>query len=118
MPVSMPAQNIHPMITRSKDGIFKPKALAVSVSKLASKPRIDYTFIEPSTYKIASQFPQWCLSMDEEFVALTRQKTWILVPPSPTQNVVGCKWVYKLKHNSDGSISRYKARLVAKGFHQ
>ena len=32
--------------------------------------------------------------------------------------MVGCKWVFKLKHNSDGSISRYKARLVAKGFHQ
>jgi hypothetical protein len=31
---------------------------------------------------------------------------------------VGCKWVFKLKRNSDGSISRYKARLVAKGFHQ
>ena len=56
--------------------------------------------------------------MDEKFVALTRQRTWILVPPSPTQNVVGCKWVFKLKHNSDGSISKYKARLVAKGFHQ
>ena len=52
--------------------------------------------------------------MDEEFIALTRQRTWILVPPSPTQNVVGCKWVFKLKHNNDGSISRYKARLVAK----
>ena len=32
--------------------------------------------------------------------------------------MVGCKWVFKLKHNSDGNISRYKARLVAKGFHQ
>ena len=33
-------------------------------------------------------------------------------------NLVGCKWVFKLKLNSDGSISRYKAKLVAKGFHQ
>jgi len=61
---------------------------------------------------------QWCTTMDEEFDALTRQGTWVLVPPSPTQNVVGCKWFFRLKHNSDGSINRYKARLVAKGFHQ
>ena len=56
--------------------------------------------------------------MDEEFAALQRQRTWSLVPPSPSQNVVGCKWVFKLKLNSDGNINRYKARLVAKGFHQ
>ena len=41
-----------------------------------------------------------------------------MVPAPPNDNLVGCKWVYKLKLNSDGSISRYKARLVAKGFHQ
>ena len=41
-----------------------------------------------------------------------------MVPPSPSQNVVGCKWVFKLKRNIDGSISKYKAKLVAKGFHQ
>ena len=40
------------------------------------------------------------------------------MPPPPGQNIIGCRWVYKLKHNSDGSISRYKARLVAKGFYQ
>ena len=32
--------------------------------------------------------------------------------------LVWCKWVFKLKLNSDGSISRYKAKLVVKGFHQ
>lgn len=33
-------------------------------------------------------------------------------------NVVGNKWVFKMKRKEDGSIQRYKAKLVAKGFHQ
>ena len=41
-----------------------------------------------------------------------------MVPLPSSKNVVGCKWVYKLKTHSDGIIARYKARLVAKGFHQ
>ena len=56
--------------------------------------------------------------MDAEFEALQRPQTWSLVPAPPQVNLVGSKWVFKLKLNSDGSISRYKARLVAKGFHQ
>ena len=56
--------------------------------------------------------------MDVEFQALQRQQTWSLVSAPPNVNLVGCKWVFKLKLNSDDSILRYKARLVAKGFHQ
>ena len=32
--------------------------------------------------------------------------------------MVGCKWIYKIKTCSDGSIKRYKARFVAKSFTQ
>lgn len=41
-----------------------------------------------------------------------------IVPPSSSHNIAGCKWVFRLKRNPDGCISKYKARLVAKGFHQ
>jgi hypothetical protein len=100
----------HPMQARSKNDIYKPK--------LGYAVQIDYTLTEPSSYKAAAQHPQWCTAMQDEFDALQKQGTWSLVTPPPNKNVVGCKWVYKLKHNSDGTIARYKARLVAKGFHQ
>ena len=38
---------------------------------------------------------------------------------SPSWEIcVGCKWIYKIKTCSDGSIKHYKSRLVAKGFTQ
>ena len=56
--------------------------------------------------------------MKEELDALTKNHTWDLVTLPPGQSMVGCKWIYKIKTRSDGSIKRYKARLVAKGFTQ
>lgn len=56
--------------------------------------------------------------MIQELNALIQTGTWELVPRQQAQNVVGCKWVFRIKQRSDGSIERYKARLVAKGYHQ
>jgi len=56
--------------------------------------------------------------MREEIQALCANRTWTLVSFHPSMNVVGSRWVYKIKCRSDGSIERYKARLVARGFTQ
>ncbi|KAI5312496.1 hypothetical protein L3X38_041669 [Prunus dulcis] len=56
--------------------------------------------------------------MSDEFTALVWNGTWELVPSRPNQNLVGCKWVFRIKCHPDGSIDRYKAHLVAKRFHQ
>ena len=68
------------MITRSKDGIFQPKVLAIMTNsvegapskKAPSPPKPNYTLTEPPSYKIAAQHPQWCSAMVVEFDAIHR----------------------------------------------
>jgi hypothetical protein len=57
--------------------------------------------------------------MDDEYSALTENKTWHLVSSQQAgQNIIDCRWVHEIKRRADGSIDKYKARLVAKGFKQ
>ena len=81
-------------------------------------PRVSAVIVEPSTYQEAARIPEWQLAMSEELAALDRTGTWDLVPLPSHAVPITCKWVFKIKTKSDGSIERYKARLVARGFQQ
>ena len=41
-----------------------------------------------------------------------------IVPKTENKSVVSLKWIYKIKHDVDGSIEKYKERFVARGFSQ
>ncbi|CAL8156656.1 unnamed protein product [Prunus armeniaca] len=120
-PLAPPSNRTSPVHTWSKSGIFKPKFR----SNFMVRYPIPSAFIaladfdlEPTCYTQASRFSHWRQAMYDEFNALLKQGTWSLAPLPPSVRAVGCKWVFKIKRNYDGSIERYKARLVAKGYHQ
>lgn len=60
--------------------------------------------------------PAWQMTVTQEFDALYANDTWELVSLPKGKNVVGCKWVYKVKDMTYGSIERFKARLVVKRY--
>tara|TARA_R110002050_G_scaffold285337_2_gene434960 strand:+ start:441 stop:3074 length:2634 start_codon:yes stop_codon:yes gene_type:complete len=75
----------------------------------------------PVSYRQAMSSPQkskWQQAVNEELDSLHRQATWDLVPRVSNMFVIQVKWVFKIKTDENGVISRYKARLVAKGFTQ
>ncbi len=74
--------------------------------------------VEPTCFEQVIRNPKWDNDMDEEMVALDANATWELVALPKDKKTIGCKWVYKIKHNVNGFVSRYKARLVAKGYAQ
>jgi len=71
--------------------------------------------VKPTCFEYTVGNPKWDNAMNEEMVALDVNATWELVALPKDKKVIGCKWVYKVKHNADGFVSRYKARLVTKG---
>lgn len=73
---------------------------------------------ELSSFEEAIVSPAWQAAMIQEFEALYANNTWSLVSLPPNKKAIDCRWVYKVKHRSDGTIERFKARLVVKGYTQ
>uniref|UniRef100_A0A2N9HRI1 Reverse transcriptase Ty1/copia-type domain-containing protein n=1 Tax=Fagus sylvatica TaxID=28930 RepID=A0A2N9HRI1_FAGSY len=84
------------------------KAFSLSLSSL----------VVPKSYREALSHPGWRKAMEEEMHALELNHTWDLIPKPAGTSIVGCRWVFTVKQNPDGTVDRLKARLVAKGFTQ
>eukprot|EP00252_Welwitschia_mirabilis_P002409 TRINITY_DN1235_c0_g1_i6.p1 TRINITY_DN1235_c0_g1~~TRINITY_DN1235_c0_g1_i6.p1 ORF type:complete len:1428 (+),score=264.56 TRINITY_DN1235_c0_g1_i6:585-4868(+) len=125
-----------PLTTSSPDDLDWPIAIRKSVRSCTKHPIsnfVSYDSLSPSyrafvlsvssvsipqDWREALQKMEWKEAMNEEMKALAKNETWELVKAPKEKRTVGCKWVFTVKHKSDGSIERYKARLVAKGFTQ
>jgi histone deacetylase 1/2 len=103
-------------VTRLQRGISQPKVYTDGTVRWGMLAAGDVE--EPTSVEQALRDDRWVAAMDSEHQALMRNRTWHLVPRPRGKNIIGCKWVYKIKRKSDGGIDRYKARLVAKGYKQ
>lgn len=73
----------------------------------------------PETYKEAIRCvnaEKWKKAIEEELEAHERNGTWILVNKPENTNIIGCKWVFRVKDQPTGP--RFKSRLCAKGYAQ
>ena len=93
---------------------FHPEECFISESLTAENE-------EPQSMKEAldsNNSGKWKEALDAEYSSLINKETWELVPPPLDANIVGSKWVLKVKRNANGNINRYKGRLVAQGYSQ
>ncbi|CAG8631360.1 2345_t:CDS:1, partial [Acaulospora colombiana] len=86
----------------------------------------DYVFqtsttLEPKSLAEALSRPdgdKWLDAAWNEILAHVKNGTFEPVPLPHGKKAIGCRWVFKVKRNSDGSTERYKGRIVAKGYLQ
>ena len=103
-------------------GISYPLSDVLSYDRLSTSHKVFATSLsivkEPTSFLQAMEDPKWREAMHNEIQALQANSTWTLTALPPGKKPIGCRWVYKVKLKSDGTIERYKARLVAKGYNQ
>ena len=74
--------------------------------------------MEPVSFEEAVKETHWMEAMREELRSIEKNQTWRLTPLPMGKKAIDVRWVYKVKLNPKGEVSKYKARLVAKGFLQ
>ena len=88
---------------------------------LSKLPFVGNVEEDPNTYSeiMASRDTAfWREAVNDEMDSILSNNTWVLVDLPLSFNTIDCKWVFRRKYRTDGTIQTFKARLVAKGFRQ
>lgn len=108
--------------TRKSSRQPKPKVFEDYVSYMCSSDSevLNAISTDPGTVQEAlsrHDREKWKEAMLEELQSFEENEVWELCDPPSNETVVDCKWVFKVKVDSDNNV-RHKARLVARGFSQ
>ncbi|XP_021746669.1 uncharacterized protein LOC110712514 [Chenopodium quinoa] len=120
--ISSPSISSRSSSTPCSLGTPYPLAHFVNCDKFSLRHRVFIaavdTVVEPRNFKEAKKDEGWREAMQKEISALENNHTWVMEKLPPGKKSLGCRWVYKVKLNSDGFIERLKARLIIFGNHQ
>lgn len=73
---------------------------------------------EPVCFEQAITDEVWKEAMDQEISSIEKNQTWKLTHLPPGHKAIDLKWVFKVKKDQTGAVTKHKARLVAKGYVQ
>jgi hypothetical protein len=90
---------------------FTPRALVAEELHVVSSD-------EPVSFTEAEHSLSWRKAMMEEMDSIDENDTWSLIDLSPGRKPIRVKWVFKVKRDEHGAVSKHKARLVVKGYVQ
>ncbi|MBW0537860.1 hypothetical protein O181_077575 [Austropuccinia psidii MF-1] len=75
----------------------------------------------PRTYREAmcdSDSEKWCEAIQKELRSMSDMQVWEEHEVLPEQHILGTRWVFTIKHDSEGKAIHHKARIVVQGHRQ
>jgi hypothetical protein len=122
-PVSAPATGRPKRATRTPTRDDDPRYTISSYGRKRPEhaKSAHLTDADPRTYREAMSRPdaaEWEVACQAEMRSFEHMSVYEVVPRPKGKNVVGSKWVFRIKRGPDGAILKYKARVVAQGFTQ
>jgi hypothetical protein len=73
---------------------------------------------EPTSFDEAERSPSWRRAIMEEMDSIEENGTCSLIDLPLGRKPIGVKWVFKVKRDEHGKVSKHKAHLVVKGYAQ